>query len=141
MPPQNYLMPMQPTSFNSVNPQYRTPMSVTQPNPYPYVANPMPTHQPFSNSFSPAPISVPSPAPPNANTATVDSELMDRMRQVQILMVEIHRLESDSREGNHQRLQELKQRVAELSATDGRMPSNSFPPPPGPPAYYSSSTK
>ena len=58
------------------------------------------------------------------------------MRQVQMLMVEIHRLESESREGNHQRLQELKQRVAELSATDGpkppqgSVPVDSLAPPP-----------
>ena len=53
------------------------------------------------------------------------------MLEVQSLMVEIHRLESESREGNQQRLQALKQRVGELSATDGRMQGmDSLQPPP-----------
>ena len=56
------------------------------------------------------------------------------MLEVQTLMVEIHRLEGESREGNQQRIQELKQRVGELSGTDGRMPvPDSFLQPP--PAY------
>lgn len=136
---------MQPMNYNNGNPQYRTPISVTQPTPmqptpmqptpmqptqihYPYVPNPMPMPQPYS----PAPVTVPTTTQPNPPS----SELMDRMRQVQLLMVEIHRLESESREGNHQRLQELKQRVAELSAMDGRMPSetDSFQPPPAYPS-------
>lgn len=158
MPPQN-LMPMQPMNFNNPNPQYRTPMSITQPTPlqqypapmqYPYVSNPMPIPQPFSPPitvpnlnlppFSPAPtirVQTATPGPPNSGTS---SDLMDRMRQVQLLMIEINRLEGESRDGNYQRLQELKQRVAELSATDMRtgpgMASapDAFPSQP-PPAY------
>ena len=144
---------MQPMNFNNnnPNPQYRTPMSVTQPSPlqyptplqYPHMSNPMPIPQPFSPPitvpttnlppFSPAPITTQSTPPPNPATS---SDLMDRMRQVQMLMLEIHRLEGESREENYQRLQELKQRVAELSATDMRtgpgmtsVPDSYQPPP------------
>ena len=128
------MQPMQPMNFNNVNPQYRTPMSVTQPTPlqYPYVANSMPIPQPFS----PAPITVPTTVPTTTAPNPPSSDLMDRMRQVQMLMVEIHRLENEPREENHHRLQQLKQRVAELSATDGHTPSapDSFQPPPAYPS-------
>jgi hypothetical protein len=39
------------------------------------------------------------------------------MREVQMLMVEIHRLENDSRPNNRARIQELQQRATELSDT------------------------
>lgn len=92
----------------------------------------MPVPQPFS----PAP--VPSLNPSTLSQPT-ESELMERMRQVQALMVEIHRLESESGERNGQRVQELRQRVMELSNTDehGRLhiPSGPVQPPPAYPSY------
>jgi hypothetical protein len=59
---------------------------------------------------------------------------MDRMREVQILMVEIHRLENSSEERNSQRIQELKRRVMELSNTDEHESVHTAQPPP---AYFS----
>jgi len=147
VPPRNHLMPMQPmTVYNNVNPLNPP---ITQPTPLGYPYNPQPLNpyvenpQPFNPYYAnpqpvpSAPITVPnqvahpmpipqpfSPAPINPSTTpqnpATSSELMDRMRQVQMLMVDIHRLES---EGNHQRVQELKQRVAELSGTDSPPPA------------------
>jgi len=42
---------------------------------------------------------------------------MDRMREVQTLMLEIHRLESDPGTNNRSRIQELQRKVTELSDT------------------------
>lgn len=60
-----------------------------------------------------------------------------------MLMVEIHRLESESGERNYQRVQELKQRVIELSNTDEHgysmhMPTDTITHPSlrPPPAYF-----
>ncbi|KAF8808495.1 hypothetical protein BYT27DRAFT_7189005 [Phlegmacium glaucopus] len=126
IPPRNFVMPMQPT-----NPNYRSPMQPTQPIPYhsPYVVNPpMPVPQPFY----PTPVIPNPPLPPQPT----ESDLMERMRQVQLLMVEIHRLESESGERNEQRVQELKQRVIELSNPDRHgMPSDPVQPPPAYPAH------
>jgi hypothetical protein len=153
-------MPVQPANFNSVNSQYGMPMSKAQttPSQYPYhVANPVPptpqeftpspqhftptpqqftpTPQPIYSGYTPqpSPITVPPTTLPNPATTSDGSDL-DRMLQVQRLMIEIHRLESESREGNQQRVQELKQRVGELSGTDVLMPVPDFSQPP--PAYY-----
>jgi len=147
VPPQNYVIPIQPANFNSVNSQYGMPMSNAQttPSQYPYqVANPIPpTPQQFSptpQQFSPAPqpiysgsgytpsphwqpspITVPPTTLPNPVTSSSDNSDLYRMQQVQRLVIEVHRLESESREGNRQRVQELKQRIGELSSTEGRM--------------------
>jgi hypothetical protein len=43
--------------------------------------------------------------------------LVDRMREVQTLMLEIHQLESDPGPDNRLRIQELQRRVTELSDT------------------------
>lgn len=74
----------------------------------------MPVPQPFFST----PV-IPNPSTPPQPTEPLD--LMERMRQVQVLMVEIHRLESEPESGEwkNQRVQELKQRVIELSNTDG----------------------
>jgi hypothetical protein len=122
-------MPMQPP-----NPQFRTPMPFTpailNPNQYPGNPTPMPVPQPFI----PSPLISNLSSLPNSST----SDLMDRMRQVQILMVEIHRLESSPGERNTQRIQELKQRVMELSNTDGHesVPVHTTPDSQPPPAYF-----
>jgi len=111
---------------NPVNPMPYSPAPITFPNP----VNPMP--------FSPAPITFPNPTTTPPNNPATSSELMDRMRQVQMLMVEIHRLESDPpSEGNQQRLQELRQRVAELSGTDTDKRMQYVPDPLAPPPYLS----
>ena len=85
----------------------------------------MPNQQPFypttPQHFSPASTTT----LPLTDPATDGS---DRMRQVQMLTAEIHRLESESREGNQQRIQELNRRVAELRGTDG-LPGPIFLPP------------
>ena len=143
-------MPVQPANFNSVNSHYGMPTQPTSLQYANYVPNPMPnpqqfpptpqqfpptpqqfppTPQPFFNP-QPSPITVPPTTLPNPATSSDGSDL-NRMLQVQTLMLEIHRLESESREGNQQRLQELKQRVGELSGTGGIMQGpDSLPPPP-----------
>jgi len=64
----------------------------------------------------PPPIHSPIRSPTLAPNLTLD--LVERMRQVQIMMIEIHRLENESTSGNHrQRIQELQQRVMALSDT------------------------
>lgn len=128
-------MPLQPTY-----PNFQMPMQPTQPIPSynPYVVNPpMPFPQPFSST----PV-IPNPSTPPQPTEPPD--LMERMRQVQVLMVEIHRLESDPESGrNDQRVQELKQRVIELSNTDGQdrahIPFDPVQPPPAYPSYENNS--
>lgn len=125
--PQNIVMPMQPT-----NSQFQKPMPPTPPilNPNQYLRNPIP--MPISQPFVPSPVIPNSSSPPNPST----SDLMDRMRQVQILMVEIHRLENSSGERNSQRIQELKQRVMELSNTDEHEYVHTAPDSQPPPAYF-----
>lgn len=134
-------MPIQPSNFNSVNSHYGTPTFNAQQTPmqYPYqTANSMPTPQHFSpipqsQSYftpQPSPITVPPTTLLNPG-GTGDNSDLNRMMEVQSLMLEIHRLESESREGNQQRLQELKRRVGELNAMDGRMQGlESLQPPP-----------
>lgn len=123
---QNVMMPMP-----SPNPQFQTPMPLTPAilNPNQYTV-PMPVPQPF----------IPNPVIPNSSSLpnSSTSDLMDRMRQVQILMVEIHRLESSPGERNAQRIQELQQRVMELSNTDGHesVPVHTTPDSQPPPAYF-----
>lgn len=106
VPPQNFVRPMRHTCTNPrpAAPPYRN----TRLNP------PMPMPVPIPQSLSPPPInrSPPPDSPP--------SDLIDRMRQVQMLMMEINRLQSASGERNSQRIQELQQRVVELSDTDGQ---------------------
>ncbi|KIM40790.1 hypothetical protein M413DRAFT_446168 [Hebeloma cylindrosporum] len=52
--------------------------------------------------------------PPTANSLPEQTSLLDRMREIQTLMVEIHHLESDPGSNNHSKIQELQQRIAEL---------------------------
>jgi hypothetical protein len=136
VPPQNVLMPVQPSNFNSVNSHYGTPVYNGQQTPLQYPYQTMPTHQNFSPTPQPfytpqpSPITVPPTTLPNPGASSNSSDL-NRMLEVQSLMNEIHRLESESREGNQQRVQELKQRVGELNAMDGRMQGlDSLQPPP-----------
>ena len=167
IPPRNFVMPAQPTYSN-----FQVPMQPTQPIPThnPLVNSPMPAPQripshsssvvdppmpfpqriPSHNSLVNPPMPVPQPyfpAPvissPSTPPQPTESDLMERMRQVQMLMVEIHRLENESVERNDQRLQELKQRVIELSNTDGHdrvyIPSDPAQPPPAYPAHENNS--
>jgi len=111
-------------------PSYPPPPSAAYPrNPYP------PT--PPSPKFSPNPPSGPSlPTVPHSisgsqsilpppatseklptNPLPDQMSLVDRMREVQTLILEIHRLESDAGPNNRSRIQELQQRVTELSDT------------------------
>lgn len=91
--------------------------------------NPLPVPQAF-----PPPPGILDSSYPNPST----SSLIDRMQQVQTLMVDIHQLENKSGERNSERLQELRQRVIELSDIDGHevvhnpvnTTPNCLPPPP-----------
>ncbi|KDR84690.1 hypothetical protein GALMADRAFT_133933 [Galerina marginata CBS 339.88] len=64
------------------------------------------------------------PQPPDQVPADEPMSLLNRMRQVQTLMLEIHRLETaSSRDDNRERIEELHRRVADLSDSQD-------PPPP-----------
>jgi len=80
----------------------------------------------------------PTPTPPPIGEKAVplaQVDLMDRMREVQTLMVEIHRLESDPGPHNRERIQELQQRVTELSDTQNSNVTTSGQALGPPPAY------
>ena len=153
------------TRSGATNTQFQTAMPHSLPNlyqplnsmPVPQCDDPMPI---IPNSHSPTPFT-PNIVPPNSqvnprpvpqafspasrlldssypNPSTSSLSLIDRMQQVQTLMVDIHQLESKSGERNSQRVQELRQRVIELSDIDRREPvhnpadttPNCLPPPP-----------
>ena len=128
---QNTVMPMRPT-----NPDFRTPMTPNPPTLNPNQYNPIPLATPVPQPVIPSSVISNSSSPPELAST---SDLMDRMRQVQVLMVEIHRLENASGERNTQRIQELNQRVMELSSADRHEPTPASQPTPDsqpPPAYF-----
>jgi len=69
-----------------------------------------------SQQISPPPATSDSEKPPT-NPSPDQMSLVDRMREVQTLMLEIHQLESDAGSNNRSRIQELQRRVTELSDT------------------------
>jgi len=78
----------------------------------------------------------PTPFPPPIGEKEVplaQGGLMDRMREVQTSMAEIHRLESGPGPDNRERIQELQRRVTELSDTQNSnvtTPGQALGPPP-----------
>jgi len=55
---------------------------------------------------------------PSPTSSTAESGLLKRMQEVQRLMLEIHRLETEDGVDNAQCIREAHQRVIELSAVD-----------------------
>ena len=90
----------------------------------PNASSPSSLISPPNRSVNPVPVPqvFPPVVPVPSSPLQATSNLIDRMRQVQTLMIEIHRLESESGERNSQRVQELRQRVIELSDTNGQEP-------------------
>ncbi|KAF9554692.1 hypothetical protein CPC08DRAFT_712704 [Agrocybe pediades] len=109
---------------------------------------PLPVHAHDDPAFPIPSVRAPQVVPPTSPSAEPDvkgaiplpanapSTLVDRMREVQTLMLEIHTLESEGGSNNNERIQELQRRVAQLSRTDGNSASvgSSDPPPYFPPA-------
>jgi len=84
------------------------------------------------------PISQPIPLPPLVGEKQIPLEQMtlaDRMHEVQTLMIEIRRLESDPGPNHRTRIQELQRRVTELSDTQNPNVSTSVQVIGPPPAY------
>ncbi|KIM41093.1 hypothetical protein M413DRAFT_445818 [Hebeloma cylindrosporum] len=117
------------------NPAFSPPQPYPPPPGAAYPSSPYPP-APSSPKFFPNPIptSPPNPAhsrsgshstsPPHpisekrrTNPSSEQMSLVDRMQEVQTLMLEIHRLESDPGSNNRVRIQELQRRVTELSDT------------------------
>jgi hypothetical protein len=69
---------------------------------------------PGSQSISPPPLIS---EKQRTNPSSGQTSLMDRMREVQTLMLEIHELESEPEPNNRSRIQELQRRITELSDT------------------------
>lgn len=131
------------------------PNVVRHPFPDPNIRPPQPIYEPYPSMprpFNPTPIIpdqpfIPTPiipdrplTPPhiipNPSSPPATSDLMDRMRQVQMLMVEIHLLENvPPAEQNTPLIQELKRRVMELSNTDGNVPTDASLDSRAPPPY------
>jgi len=100
-----------PRSFPIPQPA-QSPRSAAPPEPRASPANP-----PAEVNFPSSPLRS-APSPPEQS-----SSLVERMREVQNLMLEIHRLESDtSSQNNRTRIQELQRRVTELSDTEAQPP-------------------
>ena len=149
-PPPRTSFPSPAVQLNSsATPSFPVPVHAhNDPTPQMYFSMPsMPPRSPAP----PAPVPQHSPelvrlsSPPNT-----PSNLVDRMREVQTLMLEIHQLESEpGSNNNNEKIQELQRRVAQLSRTDASLNNNAsgttvpdpnanapppyFPPPPGPP--------
>jgi hypothetical protein len=85
-----------------------------------------------SQSTSPPP---PISEKPPTNPSSEQTSLMDRMQEVQTLMLEIHRLESDPGPNNRSRIQELQRKVTELSDTQNSNVATSGQVLGPPPAY------
>ncbi|PPQ82139.1 hypothetical protein CVT25_015146 [Psilocybe cyanescens] len=98
------------------------------------------TSPPSSPVPQPAPSFPLSPADIGAPVQTVESmSLVDRMREVQNLMLEIHSLEREpATADNRAKIQELQRRVTELSDVSDTQPTQQVPvtnPPREPPPY------
>ncbi|KAF8888710.1 hypothetical protein CPB84DRAFT_1749443 [Gymnopilus junonius] len=119
------------------SPRFNPPHGPPPAFPVPQPASPPPApqvspHNPPVEIHFPKP-STTSPSPPPPQSLS----LMERMREVQMLMLDIHRLESDTT-GTHNRarIQELQHRVTELSNVDSQgtlaevNPRNAREPPP-----------
>jgi len=63
-------------------------------------------------------LGIPSRVAPSSTSPTAESGLLERMREVQRLMLEIHRLETEEGVDNAECIREAHQRVIELSAVD-----------------------
>ena len=106
---------------------------------------PTPLNRPTlrSNPYLVNPTPVP-PSPVTRNTSSTPdspaSNLMDHMREVQLLMLEINRLEREPGERNSQHMRDLHQHVTELSNTNGlepvHQPANITPDFEQPPPVY-----
>ena len=112
-PPQELSYPPPPS-----NTYPHSPYSTTLPSPKPSPNFPSlpPAPYPISGSQSTSPPHATSEKP-QIDPSSDQTNLMDRMREVQALMLEIHRLESDPGPNNRSRIQELQRRVTELSDT------------------------
>ena len=106
-----------PTSPRSNVTRPPAPPSFPVPQPAPAPSTPSPTQISPNNP----PVEVHFPTPTAASSPqTQPISLMDRMREVQTLMLERHRLESDTSGANNRpRIQELQQRVTDLSDVEG----------------------
>ena len=63
-------------------------------------------------------LGIPSRVASSSTSPTAGSGLLERMREVQRLMLEIHRLETEEGVDNAECIREAHQRVIELSAVD-----------------------
>ena len=90
-----------PANSNAIRPSHRSNPAVSEPF--------------HSITLPPEPLAVHTSVPEHGRL-----DLVERMRRVQTMMIEIHRLENESRSGmNHgQQIQELHRRVMELSDSD-----------------------
>jgi len=153
-PPQNFGQnPYQPQPWTTPPPTLTSPslpqpsILSYQPPPAAYARAPDPMTPSFPNlspsppsqpNQAPLPIFQPVPLPPIVGEKQIPLEQMslaDRMHEVQTLMVEIRRLESDPGPNNRMRIQELQRRVTELSDTENTHVSTSVQVIGPPPAY------
>jgi len=127
MPAPAYSPPYRPpTSQPPRSPRYNNTTPPAPSFPTPQAAQPPRSIPPFepeaSPSNPPAEVNFPSEPPRTiTNPPEQPLSLVERMREVQNLMLEIHRLESDaSSQNNRAQIQELQRRVTALSDTEGQ---------------------